>query len=137
MQRLQASRGVLLGGCVLVLAGTGPLSASAGDWVFDHSSTVKLSHVDRNGFDGYSGQILQGTPHLHLHGEGGRFSADINYNPTISVGSGDTDPKFLTHEGLARSRLEAVEDRFFIGADASARLTGSTSTSAPVDMSMP
>ena len=121
--------------CSLAVSGTGlmPAVAAAGDWVFDHSSTVKLSHVDRTGDDGYSGQILQGTPNLHLHGEGGRFTADVNYNPTISLGNSDTDPKFLTHELLARSRLEAVEDRFFVGADASARLTGSTSSGAQVD----
>jgi uncharacterized protein (PEP-CTERM system associated) len=109
----------------------------AGDWVFDHSSTVKLSHVDRSGIDGYSGEILQASPRLHLHGEGRKLKADINYNPVISVGNGDTDPKFLTHEGIGRARLEAVEDHFFIGADASARLTGNNSIGgtrgAPVD----
>ena len=73
--------------------------AEAGDWVFDHSTTVELSHVDRTGRDGYSGQILQATPNLHLHGEGGRVKGDIFYTPTISVGNSDTDPKFLTHRG--------------------------------------
>jgi uncharacterized protein (PEP-CTERM system associated) len=121
--------------CALAVSGAGliPHVAMAGEWVFDHSSTVRLSHVDRTGDDGYSGQILQGTPNLHLRGEGGRFTADINYSPTISVGNSDTDPEFLTHELLARSRLEAVEDRFFIGADASARVTGDTSSGAQVD----
>ena len=107
--------------------------ASAGDWVFDHSTTVELSHVDRSGIDGYSGQILQATPNLHLHGEGGRVKGDIFYTPTMSVGTNDTDPKFLTHVGTGTGRLEAVKDRFFIGADASARLTGSDSSGAQVD----
>lgn len=121
--------------CAGVSLGAVTLSepVSAGDWVFDHSSTVELSHVDRSGDDGYSGQILQGTPHLRLHGEGGRFIADVNYNPTISLGTSDTDPKFLTHELLATSRLEAIDDRLFIGADASARLTGNSSSGARVD----
>ena len=83
--------------------------------------------------DGYSGQILQATPNLHVHGEGGRFSADVNYQPIVSVGNSDTDPELLTHDLLGRARLEAVEDKFFIGADTSARLTGNSSSSASVD----
>jgi len=107
--------------------------AIGGDWTFDHSTTLKLSHVDRSGRDGYSGQVLQATPNLHLHGEGGRVKADINYNPTLSAGTSDTDPEALTHQLFGLAEVEAVEDRFFIGFDTSARLTGNDSSSASVD----
>jgi uncharacterized protein (PEP-CTERM system associated) len=123
----------MLGLGVFLTAGSVSQQAVAGDWRFDHSTTVELSHVDRSGDDGYSGQILQATPNLHVHGEGGRFSADVNYQPTVSVGNSDTDPEFLTHNGIGRAQLEAVEDRFFIGADSTARLTGDSSSSASVD----
>lgn len=107
--------------------------ATAGDWKFDHSTTLGLSHVDRTGDDGYSGQVLQATPNLHLRGESRRTQGDIFYQPTISVGNGSTDPEFLTHQGVGTGRIEAVKNRFFIGANASARLTGSSTGGGQVD----
>jgi uncharacterized protein (PEP-CTERM system associated) len=80
-----------------------------------------------------SGQVLQVSPQLRLSREGGRATANINYTPTISVGFGDTNPKFLTHQLFANGRLEAVENRFFIGADARAGLTGANSSGEFVD----
>jgi len=116
-----------------LIAGPMPHMAVAGDWKFDHSTSLRLSHVDRTGDDGYSGEILQARPNLHVHGEGGRFLADVNYQPVVSVGNSDTDPELLTHDLIGRARLEAVEDKFFIGADTSARVTGNSSSSASVD----
>lgn len=122
-----------LGLGVFLMVGSVSQQTVAGDWKFDHSTTLELSHVDRTGDDGYSGEILQATPNLHVHGEGGRFSADVNYQPTVSVGNRDTDPELLTHNLLGRAQLEAVEDKFFIGADTSARVTSNSSSSASVD----
>lgn len=127
------ARSAALGLGVFLVTGSVSPAVVAGDWKFDHSTTLRLSHVDRSGDDGYSGQILQAQPNLHLRGDGGRFTADVNYQPVVSVGNSDTDPEFLTHDLLGRARLEAVEDRFFIGADTSARVTGNSSSSASVD----
>jgi len=112
-------------------------SARAGKWVFDPSSpvTARLTFVDRNPDDtgDNSGQVIQVSPNLRLSRAGGRAEANINYTPTISVGFGDTDPKFLTHQLLGTGRVEAVENRFFIGADARAGLKGANSTGEFVD----
>jgi uncharacterized protein (PEP-CTERM system associated) len=80
-----------------------------------------------------SGQVFQLSPRFRLSREGGRAVANINYSPTISVGFGDTNPEFLTHDLLGTGRFEAVENRFFIGADARSGLVGATSSSGFVD----
>jgi len=110
-------------------------SARAGKWVFDPSSpvTVSLNYIDKTGDDGYSGQVVDVAPTFRLSRKGGRAEANINYNPTISVGIGDADPKFLTHQLLANGRLEAVENHFFIGADARAGLNSASSSGEFVD----
>jgi len=110
-------------------------SARAGKWVFDPSSpvTASLDYVDRTDDDGYNGQVLRVAPTFRLSREGGRAVANINYNPTVAIGTGDTNPKFLTHGLFANGRLEAVENRFFIGADARAGLNGANSSAETVD----
>ena len=110
-------------------------SARAGKWVFDPSSpvTANLDYVDRTGDDSYNGQVLRVAPKFRLSREGGRAVANINYNPTVAVGTGSTNPKFLTHQLLASGRLEAVENHFFIGADARAGLNGANSSAETVD----
>ena len=110
-------------------------SARAGKWVFDPSSpvTANLDYVDRTGDDSYNGQVLRVAPTFRLSREGGRAVANINYNPTVAVGTGSTNPKFLTHQLLASGRLEAVENHFFIGADARAGLNSANSSAETVD----
>ena len=53
--------------------------------------------------------------------------ADVNYRLTMSLGLGSTDPRPLAHNLVAIGEVEAVEDFFFLGANAGARLGGSSS----------
>ncbi|MCB1775446.1 MAG: TIGR03016 family PEP-CTERM system-associated outer membrane protein [Gammaproteobacteria bacterium] len=105
----------------------------AGDWQLTESTAFGLTHVDRSGNNPYSGMVLQATPTLNFVGESGRSFANVNYRPTFSVGGGTTDPKFLTHDLIARGQVEAIEDVFFLGANASARLYGNEGIAGSVD----
>lgn len=105
----------------------------AGDWKLTDSVTASLDVVDRSGRDASSGVVASISPRISLNGRGGRTTADVNYQLTTSIGTGDTDPRGLSHNLTATGRLEAVEDRLFIGANAAARLAGRTATSGPVD----
>ncbi len=94
---------------------------------------MSLNYVDRTGDDGYSGQVLQVAPTSPPVARGGARRGQHQLHPTIAVGIGDTDPKFLTHGLFGNGRLEAVENRFFIGADARAGLNGANSSAETVD----
>ncbi|MGB5741178.1 MAG: TIGR03016 family PEP-CTERM system-associated outer membrane protein [Sedimenticolaceae bacterium] len=89
--------------------------------------------VDRNGDDSESGVVFELSPRWVVSGRGGRVTADVNYSPTLAVGTGSTDPKALTHSLLATSRTEVVRNRFFVGANASARLLGDRASSGQTD----
>ena len=107
--------------------------AFAGDWQLTESTAFGFTHVDRSGNNPYSGMVLQATPTINFVGEGGRSFANVNYRPTFSVGGGTTDPKFLTHDLIARGQVEAIEDVFFLGANAGARLYGNEGIAGSVD----
>ena len=59
--------------------------------------------------------------------------ADVNYQLTMSLGLGSTDPRPLAHNLVAIGEVEAVEDFFFLGANAGARLGGSSSFAESID----
>lgn len=107
--------------------------AGAGDWDYSDSISIGVSAVDRTGSGAYSGQIYQVSPKFRLAGRGGRSSADINYRLVMSLGTGDTDPRPLAHNLIARGEVEAIEDFFYLGASAGARLSGNSSSTGPVD----
>jgi uncharacterized protein (PEP-CTERM system associated) len=107
--------------------------AIAGDWTLTESTAFTGTSVDRDGNNSYSGLVLQASPSINFVGESGRSWANVNYQPTFSVGSGSTDPEFLTHNLVARGRLEAVEDVFFLGANAGAQLYGDSNYASGVD----
>ena len=107
--------------------------AGAGDWDYSDSISVGVSAVDRTGSGAYSGEVYQVSPQFRLAGQGGRSSADINYRLVMSLGTGDTDPRPLAHNLIARGDVEAIEDFFFLGANAGASLGGNSSSTGPVD----
>ena len=117
--------------CLSVLMSTG--AATAGDWTLTDAITTTATSVDRTGNSAQSGMVFQVTPAYTLTGRGGRVEGNVHLRPTFSVGTGDTDPRFMTNEGYARGRMEVVEDVFFLGASASARLGGDTGIAGPVD----
>ena len=108
-------------------------SAQAGDWDFRHRTAVGLTAVDRTGEGAQNGMVLQAIPQIFLTGEGGRVKADINYRLTASAGSDGVDPKSFAHDGYARVRGEVVDDFFWLGANATAGLTGGSAGSGPID----
>ena len=108
-------------------------STEAGDWTLTDAITTTATSVDRTGNSAQSGLVFQVTPAYTLTGRGGRVEGNVHLRPTFSVGTGDTDPRFMTNEGYARGRMEVVEDVFFLGASASARLGGDTGIAGPVD----
>lgn len=108
-------------------------SAVAGDWTLTDSQTVAITAVDRSGADGYTGNVFQFSPQVRLVGSGGRSSADVNYRLTMSTGFGGADPRPFGHDLLARGNVEVVEDFFFLGARAGARMSGTSLGSTPVD----
>jgi uncharacterized protein (PEP-CTERM system associated) len=105
----------------------------AGDWQRFEAITGAVTAVDRTGDNAQSGVVLQASPQFGLTGQGGRSTADINYRLTASLGLGSTDPRPLAHNLVARGEVEAVEDFFFLGATAGARLGGTSSLAGPVD----
>lgn len=125
--RALLGKGLLVGLAVL------PQLAGAGDWKLDESVTAGLTYVDRTGNTPSKGSVLQVSPQVSLKGQGGRSEADINYRLTASQGFGDTDPASLAHNLRARGRVEVIENEFFVGANASAQLVGSSSSTGPVD----
>lgn len=104
-----------------------------GDWKLTDSVSTELTAVDRTGNDSSSGVVAQVTPRITLEGKGARASARVNYGLTASLGSSDTDPEALTHDLTAEGDLEAIENFFFLGAQASAKLVGDSATSGNVD----
>ena len=110
--------------------------ASGGKWEVTDDISLTTTYVDRssdNDNDDGSGPVIQLTPRVIATGRGGRFTADINYAPSLAVGSDSIDPKTLTHELLATGRIEAIRNQLFIGAQATAGVRGTSSTSGPVD----
>jgi len=110
-----------------------PDVASAGDWQVTDDIGLTVTNVDRTGQGAQTGTVLELNPRWIAKGRGGRFRADINYAPNLAAGFDDTDPETLTHDLLATGRLEVVPDTFFLGAKAAAAITGTDSTSAPID----
>ncbi len=108
-------------------------TAMAGDWKLSDSVTGRLSFVDRSGDGASSGIVMQVSPRLSLSGRGARATANVNYGLTASTGSSDTNPRRLSHDLVARGKLEAIEDLLYIDASASARLVGNAATSGSVD----
>ena len=108
-------------------------AAWTGDWKLDESATAAINYVDRSGSDASSGTIVQLSPQVSLKGRGGKSEADLNYRLTASKGFGDTDPASLAHSLNARGRMELIDDLFFLGANAAARLVGDSSTSGAID----
>ena len=107
--------------------------AGAGDWKVTDDVSLTATYVDRSGDDEASGMVLELTPRLNATGRGGRFTADINYAPNLAVGDSSVDPETFTHDLFAIGRLEAIENQFFIGAEASAGIVGNSATSGPTD----
>lgn len=108
-------------------------AASAGDWKLTDSVTVKATAIDRNGDNDSSGLVFEVSPRLRLKGEGARSEADIDYELTAATGTSDTDPERISHNLRAEGEVEAVEDFFFLGANAGARLVGRDANSGQVD----
>ena len=99
-----------------------------GDWLRSSAITGAATAVDRTGNQAQSGLVLQVTPQFGLTGRSGRSMADVNYQLTMSLGLGSTDPRPLAHNLVAIGEVEAVEDFFFLGANAGARLGGTSSS---------
>lgn len=118
---------------VVLCAAFAPAAATSGDWTLKDSVTASATAVDRSGSNASSGLVLQLSPSIRLSGRGARATADLSYGLTASAGTGDTDPLGLSHNLLARGQVEAIEDFFFLGADASARLIGNSATAGRVD----
>lgn len=110
-----------------------PTIGLAGDWRLSDTVTAELTYVDRDGRNESSGAVLQLTPRLRLQGRSGRSQADIDYSLTASIGGGSTDPESLSHNLRGSGRTEIIENKFFLGANASARLVGTSATSGAVD----
>ena len=108
----------------MIAVGALPMTAFSGDWKVTDDIGLTTTAVDRNGNDSYTGVVFQLSPRWVATGRGGRITANVNYQPTLSYGTGSTDPKALTHQLLATSRTEVVRNRFFVGANASAGLRG-------------
>lgn len=107
--------------------------ALGGDWLRSSAITGAATAVDRTGNQAQSGLVLQVTPQFGLTGRSGRSMADVNYQLTMSLGLGSTDPRPLAHNLVAIGEVEAVEDFFFLGANAGARLGGSSSFAESID----
>ncbi len=107
--------------------------ALGGDWLRSDAITAAATAVDRTGNQAQSGLVLQLTPQFGLTGRSGRSKADVNYRLTMSLGLGSTDPRPLAHNLVALGEVEVVEDFFFLGANAGARLGGRSSFAGPVD----
>jgi uncharacterized protein (PEP-CTERM system associated) len=107
--------------------------ALGGDWLRSHAITAAATAVDRTGNQAQSGLVLQLSPQFGLTGRSGRSMADVNYRLTMSLGLGSTDPKPLAHNLVALGEVEVVEDFFFLGANAGARLGGASSVAESVD----
>ncbi|MGB5744320.1 MAG: TIGR03016 family PEP-CTERM system-associated outer membrane protein, partial [Sedimenticolaceae bacterium] len=120
---------------VACLVAVGALSTTAisGDWKVTDDIGLTTTAVDRNGNDSYTGVVFQLSPRWTATGRGGRITANVSYQPTLSYGTGSTDPKALTHQLLATSRTEVVRNRFFVGANASAGLRGNQASSGQTD----
>ncbi len=118
---------------VLIAAGTMPLSALSGDWKVTDDIGLTTTAVDRNGNDSYTGVVFQLSPRWVATGRSGRTTANVNYQPTLSYGTGSTDPKALTHQLLATGRTEVVRNRFIVDANASAGLRGNRASSGQTD----
>lgn len=132
--RMRRNAALIKSGLLFLVAGMSlPLVVMAGDWRLTDSVSADLTYVDRTGQNSSSGLVLQVSPGLRLSGKGARSEADINYRLTTSVGTGSIDPKNLSHSLRARGRVEVVDNAFFIGANASARLVGNSATSGIVD----
>ncbi len=110
-----------------------PTIAPAGEWRLSDTVSADLTYVDRDGRNESSGAVLQLTPRLRLNGRGGRSQADIDYSLTASIGGGSTDPESLSHNLRGTGRVEVIDNMFFLGANASARLVGTSATSGTVD----
>ena len=131
-RRHLGATGILPGIALVCVLGSS--IAIAGDWTLTDSQTLSVTAVDRSGDDAYSGNVFQFSPQFRLNGRGGRSFADVNYRLTMSYGTGSTDPRPFAHNLLARGEVEAVENFFFLGATAGARLSGGTGGgSTPVD----
>ena len=107
--------------------------ASAGSWEVTDDIALTTTYVDRSGDNDGSGLVLELTPRVMAQGRGGRFTADINYAPNFAVGDSSLEPRFFTQNLRAVGRLEAVKNNFFIGAQASAGVRGTSATSGTVD----
>lgn len=127
----RVSRWALATGFFLVwgVVGTG----LAGDWKLSDSFSTSVTAVDRSGNNSESGVVAQVSPSIRLSGRGARSSADLSYRLTASVGTNDTDPRDFAHNLNATGQVEVVEDFFFLGGRAGARLVGDSPTSGPVD----
>ncbi len=125
------SRWALVTGFFLVWVPVG--AGLAGDWRLTDSVTASMTAVDRTGNDAESGLVAQVSPGIRLSGEGARARADLSYRLTASVGLGDIDPRGVSHNLNANGQVEVVEDFFFLGGRAGARLVGDSLTSGPVD----
>lgn len=131
---LSRARGDVRGLAFMLLYTAGfSITVAAGDWRLTDSVTAELTHVDRNGQNESTGTVLQMTPRLRLSGRGARVQADIDYGITASTGTGGTDPTDFSHNLRADGQVEVIENEFFIGANAAARLVGNTATSGTVD----
>jgi uncharacterized protein (PEP-CTERM system associated) len=108
-------------------------AAFGGDWLRSNGITAMATAVDRTGNNAQSGLVLQLSPQFGLVGQSGRSKADVNYRLTLSLGLGSTDPRPLAHNLVAVGEVEAVEDFFFLGANAGARLGGSSSFAESID----
>ena len=122
--------GSFAGIAVVTVCFTG--TASAGEWRLEDSVTASATVVDDS--EGSSGTVLQLSPSLNLTGKGGRSKANAHYRLTLSEGTGDTNPRPIAHSLLAAGEVEAIEDFFFLGGEATARLSsGDGTTTSNVD----
>ncbi len=118
---------------IVIAVGALPMTAISGDWKVTDDIGLTTTAVDRDGNDSYTGVVFQLSPRWVATGRSGRTTANVNYQPTLSYGTGSTDPKALTHQLLATGRTEVVRNRFIVDANASAGLRGNGASSGQVD----
>ncbi len=110
-----------------------PKKVNAGDWELSSALTGSATVVDRSGENSRSGTVFRLSPRLGLSGRGSRVNANINYRPTFSAGTSDTDPEPLVHNLVAQGDVSVVENFFLLGGNAAARVSSGSSSTGSVD----
>jgi uncharacterized protein (PEP-CTERM system associated) len=104
---------------ILALFLLGANSVNAGEWDITPSITVGATfsdNINRDDDDKESDLVIETTPAISVHGEGGRLKADIDYSMQNAVFINNSDANGVFHQLNANASAELAKNLFFVDA---------------------